>query len=422
MRNRGADSIYVVLSGASSLFYRMIFVVEVFYQIKTVGLNPLQLVLVGTLWQAISFLCQAPTGILADMYSRRGAVVLGLGLVGAGFLVEGSIPTFAAVLAAQVLSALGGTLINGADTAWIADELGADRVGAVYLRAAQIGSIAGLLGIAVSTGLATVRLSLPIVLAGGLFVALSMVLALVMPERRFTPAPREGRTSWRQMGYTLHASLRVARRRPVLRTILGISAFYGMFGAGFDRLWPYHLQHTITFPTLGGLAPVVWFGLIEAAITVTNLCGTEVVRRCVPTTSHRAVAGTLCTIDGLTIVGVAAFAVAGQFGLALAVFLLVTTALGPRASLEQVWMNQHLDPAVRATVFSLRGQVGALAGIIGGPILGAIATALTTRAALITAAVILAPALLLYIRTVRRDTPLAAPVALDAHLPASSLE
>jgi len=422
MRNRGADSIYVILSGASSFFYRMIFVVEVFYQIKMVGLNPLQLVLVGTLWQSISFLCQTPTGILADMYSRRWAVVLGLSLVGAGFLIEGSFPVFAAVLAAQVLSALGGTLMNGADAAWIADEVGAERVGWVYLRAAQIGSIAGLLGIAVSTGLAAVRLNLPIILAGGAFVVLSIVLALVMPERHFTPAPREERTSWQHMGYTLRASLRVVRRRPVLRTILGISAFYGMFGAGFDRLWPYHLQHTITFPALGGLPPVVWFGLIEAGITVTNLCGIEVVRRRIPITNHRAVAWTLCAIDGLTIMGVAAFAVIGPFGLALAVFFLVTTALGPRASLEQVWMNRSLDPAMRATVFSLHGQAGTLAGIVGGPILGAIATALTTRAALFAAAVVLAPTLLLYIRIVRHDTSLPAPIAPGAHPPASSLE
>jgi DHA3 family tetracycline resistance protein-like MFS transporter len=422
MRDRGAASIYVVMSGASSLFYRMIFVVEVFYQIKTVGLNPLQLVLVGTLWQSISFLCQAPTGILADMYSRRWAVVLGFFLVGAGFLIEGSFSVFAAVLAAQVLSALGGTLVNGADAAWIADELDEDRVGTVYLHAAQVGSIAGLLGIAISTGLATVRLNLPIVLAGGAFVALSIVLALVMPERHFTPTPREERTSWQHMGYTLRASLRVVRRRPVLRTILGIGAFYGVFGAGFDRLWPYHLQHTITFPTLGGLTPVIWFGLIEAGITVTNFCGTAIVGRCVDTTSHRAVAWTLCTIDGLTIVGVAAFAVAGQFGVALAVFFLITTALGPRVSLEQAWMNRNLDSAVRATVFSLRGQVGALAGIIGGPILGAIATAFTTRAALIATAVILTPTLLLYIRIARHDTALAASIAAEAHLPTSSLE
>ncbi len=75
MRNRGAFSIYVILSGASSLCYSMIFTIELIYQVKTVGLNPLQLVFVGSVQQSVKFLCQAPTGVLADMYSRRGAVI-----------------------------------------------------------------------------------------------------------------------------------------------------------------------------------------------------------------------------------------------------------------------------------------------------------------------------------------------------------
>jgi DHA3 family tetracycline resistance protein-like MFS transporter len=108
-----------------------------------------------------------------------------------------------------------------------------------------------------------------------------------------------------------------------------------------------------TFPALWGWPPVVWFGVIEAGITLTNLLGTEAVRRRVDTSSHRSAAITLGAIDGLAMLCVLAFAVAGQFALALAVYFLFTTATGPRASLEQVWMNQNLDPAVRATVFSL---------------------------------------------------------------------
>ena len=104
MRHRGAVSIYVILSGASALFYRMIFVVEMFYQIKAVGLNPFQLVLVGTVGQAVAlFVGQAPTGILA------GHVQPPLGCRGGpfprrcGYLVEGLVPQFVAVLAGQAV-------------------------------------------------------------------------------------------------------------------------------------------------------------------------------------------------------------------------------------------------------------------------------------------------------------------------------
>src|SRR5579883_3029421 len=187
MRVRGAYPIYLLLSGASSLFFALIFTVNMVYQVKTVGLNPLQLVLVGTLLESVCFLCQVPTGILADMYSRRWAVVLGVFLIGVGFVLEGSFPRFWAVLAAQVLWGLGATFTDGADAAWIADEIGEEGVGRVYIRGAQVGAVAGLLGVGASVLLASVRINLPIILGGVLFVALGLFLALVMPEAHFTP-------------------------------------------------------------------------------------------------------------------------------------------------------------------------------------------------------------------------------------------
>jgi DHA3 family tetracycline resistance protein-like MFS transporter len=238
-----------------------------------------------------------------------------------------------------------------------------------------------------------------------------------MPERHFTPAPREDRTPWQQMGHTMRGGVRAVRLRPVLRSILAIAVFCGIFSAGFDRLWPYHLLHTFTFPSPGGLTVVVWFGIIEAGINVTNLCGTEVARRLVDTNSHRAVAWALFAMDGLAVACAAAFAVAGQFALALGVFWLFTAARGPRMPLERIWMNQNLESGMRATVFSMRAQVGTLAEIAGGPILGAIATAFTARAALLAAAAILSPTLLLYARALRRDAQPADPTAPRAQLP-----
>ena len=180
MRNRGASSIYSLLSGVSSLCYSMIFSIELIYQVKIVGLDPLQLILIGSVQQSVNLLFQAPTGILADMYSRRWAVVSGFFLIGIGYLIEGCIPIFTVVLAAAGIAGLGATLANGADSAWIADEVGVERVGQVYIRSAQIGSIASLLGIGISVVLVNMSLNLPIVLGGGLFISLSIVLDLAL--------------------------------------------------------------------------------------------------------------------------------------------------------------------------------------------------------------------------------------------------
>jgi DHA3 family tetracycline resistance protein-like MFS transporter len=374
-----------------------------------VGLDPLRLVLAGTLQQVICFVFQAPPGALADLYSRRWAIVSSLGLMGAGLLIEGMVPTFAAVLGAQVLYGLGATLMDGADAAWIADEVGPEHAGPLYLRATQIGWLATLPGIALSVALASVRLSLPIALGGGLYLVLGAVLALVMPEQHFTPAAGGERTASQQMGATLRGGRRLVRGRRVL-LIIGTGVLFGIADAGFGRLWQYHLLHTFGILSLGGLKPIAWFGAIEVMIALARVMGIQVARRWVDTSSHRGIAWTLLVASGLMAIGTAGFALAEHFVLALAALWLLTMAHGPRMPLERAWMNQQLDASVRATVFSLRGHVDAFASIVGGPLLGALATAVGTHVALVAAGGVLALALPLYARTLRREQPPVLPI------------
>ncbi len=112
-------------------------------------------------------------------------------------------------------------------------------------------------------------------------------------------------------------------------------------------------------------------------------------------------------------VSVLGFAVAGQFALALTLFFLFTAARGPSLSLGQVWMNQNLESSVRATLFSLREQVNAIAQIVGGPLLGLLAAEVSTRTALIATGIILFPPLLLYIRAIRNDKSLTTPTEME---------
>jgi DHA3 family tetracycline resistance protein-like MFS transporter len=129
-----AKTVYLLLSSASAFFFTTILTINLVYQLQVVHLNPLQLVLVGTVLEITLFLTQVPTGALADVYSRRLAVMMGLALIGAGSLLEGSIPQFWAILLAQVLWGVGITFMDGADSAWIADEVGGTQLGPLLLR------------------------------------------------------------------------------------------------------------------------------------------------------------------------------------------------------------------------------------------------------------------------------------------------
>src|SRR5664279_6191056 len=143
MHWRKSDSyrVYLILSGAAALFFSTIFTVNLVYQAQVVGLTPLQLVLVGTTLETVCFLFEIPTGIVADLYSRRLSVIIGLLLIGVGFTIEGSLPIFGAVLLSQVFWGIGATFTSGALDAWIVDEVGTERMGTVFVRGAQIGQI-----------------------------------------------------------------------------------------------------------------------------------------------------------------------------------------------------------------------------------------------------------------------------------------
>src|SRR5512140_3049130 len=161
--------------------FRLVFPVSLVYQAQVAHLNPLQLVLVGTTLEVTAFVFQIPTGIVADVYSRRLSVILGYLLIGLGLGLVGVWPLFETILLGQVISGIGYTLVDGAIEAWVADELGEENAGRAYLRASQFGALGGLAGIGVSMVLASWLLALPILLGGAGLMLLAGFLALRMP-------------------------------------------------------------------------------------------------------------------------------------------------------------------------------------------------------------------------------------------------
>lgn len=392
-----AKTVYLILSSASAFFFTTVFTINLVYQLQVAHLNPLQLVLVGTVLEITLFLTQVPTGVLADVYSRRLAVIVGLVLTGAGSLLEGSIPQFWAILLSQVLWGVGITFTDGADSAWIADEVGDGQLGPLLLRSSQVSRVFELVAIPLSVALASVRLNLPVLLGGGLFVALAVLLLVVMPERGFKPTPREDRSSWQALAETTSNGVRLIRLRPILLTFLGITAFSGLFSEGFDRLWTAHLLEDFSVPVLGPFQPVVWFGVISLGSTLLNLAVTEVIKRRLDITRHRAVANLLLTFTACLVASVLGFALAGNFWVALLAIWCARVFRDVQEPIFRIWQIQRIDPAVRATVLSIDGQVNALGQIAGGPAVGAIGN-ISLRAALVVAGVALSPALLLLVR------------------------
>lgn len=402
MKRLDAYRAYLFFEGASALFFSMIFTVNLVYQVEMVKLNPLQLVLVGTLLEIVCFFGEIPTGIVADMYSRRLSIIVGFLLVGLGFLLEGSIPRFEAVLLAQVIWGVGATFLSGATQAWISDEIGESRANRAFLRASQVGNISALAGTLVSVVLASIQVNVPVIVGGALLVTLGVFLILVMPEQGFNPRAAEDRTTWQQMAGTLRSGMAMVRLRPALLSILVIGAVYGMSSEGFDRLWTPHLLQDFTLPRPWGIAPVTWFGLISAVSLLLNATVMQVIWQKADIESHGGAAQILFTCYALLIMAVVAFGLAGNFVTGLVTYLAATVVRGVAGPVYTAWVNQRLEPQVRATVISMSSQFNSFGQIAGGPAVGAIGAVISLRAALVVTGLALSPALPLITRAARR--------------------
>lgn len=400
--NLNAYTVYLIYSCITSFSFSLIFTVNLVYQVEAARLNPFQLVLVGTVLEIVAFVCQVPTGVLADIYSRRTAVILGILLFGLAFVIEGSFPRFDVILASQILFGIGATLSDGAEQAWITDEVGEVRIGHVFLRSTQIGLLAGILGAAISVVLAGIRINLPIVIGGAICIGVAVFLFLFMPENNFHPISRAERKTWKDIGNTFRNGLRVVRSSSFLIIILLIALFYGLYSEGYDRLWTAHFLTNFSFPQPGHLKPIVWFGIISVTGMLLTLGATEIIRRWVNIAQQRLLIRALFIINATGIACIFILALAGNFYVAVIAILLFKVFRALNEPVYTTWLTQNIDAKVRATVISMRGQVDAFGQIVGGPPVGYIGNIFSIRTALLVSGAVLSPVLLLYAYAARK--------------------
>lgn len=387
-------TIFLIIQIAASAFFSMIFVASSLYQITVAGLSPLQLVLIGTALEAAAFVFEIPTGVLADVYSRRLSVIIGYILMGLGFLVEGFFPAFIPILLAQVIWGLGYTFTSGAEEAWISDEIGEEGANRLFLRAARIGLYASLVGMALAA-LVGVNVAFPIRWGGMGLVGLGILLAIIMPETGFTPTPREDRDTWQQMVFTLKEGISAVRSRPRLMAVLGIGLFYGLYSEGFDRLWIKHLLDNFDLPGFFAGSQVAFFSALKALGTVASIVVMGLVEKRLDASKPGQIGRAMLLVTGSISVSLIGYALSPYLGLALAISLLIGILRRIAGPLYTSWVNQKLDSGTRATVISISSQVDAVGQIAGGPAVGLIAKLVSVTAALVTSGSLLSPALLL---------------------------
>jgi DHA3 family tetracycline resistance protein-like MFS transporter len=225
-----------------------------------------------------------------------------------------------------------------------------------------------------------------------------------MPEKGFSPTPKEERETWKAMVSTTREGFRLTRGRPQLWAYIGIAIFVGLYSEGYDRLSEKHFIDNFIFPALpwGGDPIVSWFALMRLVSVPLTLGATELIRRRKNALQNHKVVRLLQGIYAAMVIGLLVFAWTQNFYIAVLATLAVDTLRGTTFPVTTTWLNQFIDSRVRATVLSMISQVDAVGQMTGGPILGLIGNLRSIRAALTTSAVLLAPTVPLFGRTTKQ--------------------
>lgn len=436
------------MKGCTWFCFTTVFTLAAIYRIEMGGFDPLQLVLAGTVMELATFLFEVPTGVIADVRSRRLSMILGHSVMGLGFLVEGLWASLGPILLAQCIFGLGYTMISGAEDAWLADEIGEQRFPRAALRGTQAEQVGAFLGIIASVVLASHDLRWPFFAgAAGLWL-LALFLWRSMPETRRPTSPSSPdldkldfvgerlSDGWQEFSSTLRQGFRFTRRHPLLLTLMGVALCYGMSSEGLDRLWEAHLLSHFTLPPLAGLPDLVWFGILSAGVMLCTLVATEWMQRrlwrrrddlaapseaddpeldpALPVTLGRQLLLRLLAAQSvLLVIGLVIFALSDRFLWAALAFIMVNVLRRLARPLFLSCVNRGLDPAVRATVLSTVNQMDSIGQVSGGPVVGALGSRWGLRLALLAVAALLMPVWVLFRRALKQVRPSGRPAATD---------
>lgn len=398
---------YVVLQGAWAFLWALAFTLSLVFQVDVVGLTPFQLIIIGTVLEATCFLAEVPTGVVADLRSRKWSVIIGLVTMGAGIAAM-AIPQFWAILAAQVVWGIGYTFVSGAAEAWVTDEVGDRRVQPVFTRAHQVSLAMTVLGILCAGLLGQAGLVWPILTGGAGFVLLGVAMTVLMREESFTPHPRGDRDTWGHLWATTRGGLSAATRHRVIRTFLIVGLLAGLTSEVLDRLWVDRIINDIGLPSLGGADDAAtWFTLFALASSLIGLASSVLANRTVPAALNAEhPSRVMATLAMVQVAGVTAFALSGSLGPALAGKWTRDAAQSVSWPVARAWLNRNITTSsTRATTLSMMGQADAVGQVVGGPALGMVANRAGVQTALLLAAAIQAPAAILYARLRRRPAP-----------------
>lgn len=349
-------------------------------------------VFMGTLYELSIMLFEVPTGIVADLFSRRLSVCIGWFIVGIAFFIQGAFPVVGVVIAAQIILGIGDTFTSGAHDAWVADEIPFTDPGITAGQAFFLGQRASFLGRICGPIIALVLSlwSLPTVLliTGLGFFVFGISAWFWMSEKGFHRSDHE-----RHFWATFREGWGIVRLSRLLFLVLLVSVFYGFASEGFDRLWNKIFLDAFALPHVLWFDDTFWWALFGILTQVGGMALNVGLSKVLDTTSATSITRALIFLTTVLIFSILGFAVTSSFIVAGFLYVISRSIRRLMDPLLTTWTNLYAPSSTRATILSFSSQAHSLGEIGGGPIVGGIGQKVSATMAVVTAALLLMPTL-----------------------------
>ena len=323
------------------------------------GLSFTQITLLNTVYAATAVLFEVPTGLLADRWGRRWAMVLGSLMMAGGCAIDYFGHSFAMFAVGEGLLALGMTLTSGADSAWLYDLLLDAGRENEYRRKEGVASAAKLVGAAVALvvgGRLGSRDLASTYLVTALVCLCASATALFLRERRVTaPRRRAPFAAYREMAQSART---VVAHRPLLFAVLLSTLLFTLLRMAIYLHQPYLSAAGYDLTHVGDRMAMLSVVAALGAYFFDDL---------------RRHLGERALVLGLPLVLALSYAVLGQYAArwGLTMLLLQSIVNGIYSPFSKALLNREiLDSSHRATALSVESMVRRLAFGAFAPLAG----------------------------------------------------
>lgn len=358
----------------------------------TLGYGPVQLVLLGTVLEVTALVCEVPTGVMADRFSRKWSVVTAFAIMAGAMVLAAVTTNFGVHLVAQGLWGLGWTFKSGADVAWLTDERTALRRSTgeataealdespVILRRHRLGFVGGIAALLLVAAFGSQNEPGVIIVSGLALGVATIGLAFAMTDTYRTTRTEGGDgASTPSTREILRDGLRVSRRVRPVRILLIAMVLLGLGGDVLDRLGYKQFLDEGDF----GNDSLLFTTVLFLVLAVVGLIGISTVERL--SKAGRNLAGLMVALLVIAAAGAGVAALAPALGIAVGLGMqdAAREAFDP---VSTAYANSHAPEASRATVLSFVGLAHGVGEAVGGIALAALAEATSIRVAILVTA------------------------------------